>query len=81
MFIDLISFQGDKESACLVYEKAIAAEKEKEQSQLLPMLLIQYSRFLYMVSVCRNFEIMFALIFNHNYICLSNFCHLNIRQF
>ncbi|VAI53145.1 unnamed protein product [Triticum turgidum subsp. durum] len=40
---------GDKESACLVYEKAIAAEKEKEQSQLLPMLLIQYSRFLYMV--------------------------------
>ncbi|KAI4967096.1 hypothetical protein ZWY2020_031053 [Hordeum vulgare] len=40
---------GDKESACLVYEKAIAAEKEKEQSQFLPMLLIQYSRFLYMI--------------------------------
>ncbi|KAM0871484.1 hypothetical protein ACQ4PT_039374 [Festuca glaucescens] len=40
---------GDKESACLVYEKAIAVEKEKEQSQLLPTLLIQYSRFLYMV--------------------------------
>lgn len=40
---------GDKESACLVYEKAIGAEKEKEQSQLLPTLLIQYSRFLYMV--------------------------------
>ncbi|CAM0871886.1 unnamed protein product [Alopecurus aequalis] len=40
---------GDKESACLVYEKAIAAEKEKDQSQLLPTLLIQYSRFLYMV--------------------------------
>ncbi|KAL5219139.1 hypothetical protein ABZP36_019823 [Zizania latifolia] len=37
---------GDKESACLVYEKAIAAEKEKERSQILPTLLIQYSRFL-----------------------------------
>ncbi|KAI4978808.1 hypothetical protein ZWY2020_015561 [Hordeum vulgare] len=49
IFTDLISLQGDKESACLVYEKAIAAEKEKEQSQFLPMLLIQYSRFLYMI--------------------------------
>ena len=49
--------QGDKESACLVYEKAIAAEKEKEQSQLLPTLLIQYSRFLYMVSVYQNIRI------------------------
>ncbi|GJN08694.1 hypothetical protein PR202_ga26645 [Eleusine coracana subsp. coracana] len=39
---------GDKESACLVYEKAIAAEREKEQSQLLPTLLIQYSRFLFL---------------------------------
>jgi pre-mRNA-processing factor 39 len=39
---------GDKESACLVYEKAIAAEREKEQSQLLPVLLIQYSRFLFL---------------------------------
>jgi hypothetical protein len=47
----LISTQGDKESAFLVYEKAIAVEKEKEQSQLLPTLLIQYSRFLYMVGV------------------------------
>uniref|UniRef100_J3LLA6 Suppressor of forked domain-containing protein n=1 Tax=Oryza brachyantha TaxID=4533 RepID=J3LLA6_ORYBR len=37
---------GDKESACLVYEKAIAAEKEKDQSRILPILLIQYSRFL-----------------------------------
>ncbi|XP_062216513.1 pre-mRNA-processing factor 39-1-like [Phragmites australis] len=39
---------GDKESACLVYEKAIATEREKEQSQLLPTLLIQYSRFLFL---------------------------------
>ncbi|KAL6648586.1 hypothetical protein ACP70R_012810 [Stipagrostis hirtigluma subsp. patula] len=39
---------GDKESACLVYEKTIAAEREKEQSQLLPTLLIQYSRFLFL---------------------------------
>jgi pre-mRNA-processing factor 39 len=39
---------GDKESACSVYEKAIAAEREKEQSQLLPTLLIQYSRFLFL---------------------------------
>lgn len=56
----LISMQGDKESACLVYEKAIAAEKEKEQSQLLPTLLIQYSRFLYMVGARQNFRIMFV---------------------
>ncbi|OEL33725.1 Pre-mRNA-processing factor 39 [Dichanthelium oligosanthes] len=39
---------GDKESACSVYEKAIAAEREKEQSQLFPTLLIQYSRFLFL---------------------------------
>jgi pre-mRNA-processing factor 39 len=52
--------QGDKESACLVYEKAIAAEKEKEQSQLLPALLIQYSRFLYMVGVHRNVRIIYV---------------------
>ncbi|KAJ1298242.1 hypothetical protein BS78_01G438800 [Paspalum vaginatum] len=39
---------GDKESACSVYDKAIAAEREKEQSQLLPALLIQYSRFLFL---------------------------------
>ncbi|EEE58564.1 hypothetical protein OsJ_09874 [Oryza sativa Japonica Group] len=37
---------GDKESACSIYEKAIAAEKEKDRSQILPTLLIQYSRFL-----------------------------------
>ncbi|KAL6867622.1 hypothetical protein ACP4OV_015646 [Aristida adscensionis] len=36
---------GDKESACLIYEKAIAAERKKEQSPLLPTLLIQYARF------------------------------------
>ncbi|AQL08879.1 Tetratricopeptide repeat (TPR)-like superfamily protein [Zea mays] len=39
---------GDKELSCSVYEKAIAAEKGKEQSQLLPTLLIQYSRFLFL---------------------------------
>ncbi|KAF8717970.1 hypothetical protein HU200_025435 [Digitaria exilis] len=39
---------GDKESACSVYEKVIAAEREKDQSQLLPTLLIQYSRFLFL---------------------------------
>ncbi|CAL4921418.1 unnamed protein product [Urochloa decumbens] len=39
---------GDKESACSVYEKAIACEREKEQSQLLPTLLILYSRFLFL---------------------------------
>ncbi len=43
--------QGDKESACSIYEKAIAAEKEKDRSQILPTLLIQYSRFLSLVSV------------------------------
>ncbi|PWZ53817.1 hypothetical protein Zm00014a_016290 [Zea mays] len=40
---------GDKELSCSVYEKVIAAEKGKEQSQLLPTLLIQYSRFLFLV--------------------------------
>ncbi|ONL94523.1 Tetratricopeptide repeat (TPR)-like superfamily protein, partial [Zea mays] len=39
---------GDKELSCSVYEKVIAAEKGKEQSQLLPTLLIQYSRFLFL---------------------------------
>ncbi|XP_066398056.1 pre-mRNA-processing factor 39-1-like isoform X2 [Miscanthus floridulus] len=39
---------GEKELSCTVYEKAIAAEKGKEQSQLLPTLLIQYSRFLFL---------------------------------
>ncbi|WVZ55947.1 hypothetical protein U9M48_006544 [Paspalum notatum var. saurae] len=39
---------GDKESACSVYDTAIAAERGKEQSLLLPTLLIQYSRFLFL---------------------------------
>jgi pre-mRNA-processing factor 39 len=39
---------GDKECACSVYEKAISAEREKKHSQLLPTLLIQYSRFLFL---------------------------------
>jgi hypothetical protein len=48
--------QEDKESACLVYEKAISAEREKEHSQLLPMLLIQYSRFLFLVGLYQKFS-------------------------
>ncbi|XP_047087213.1 uncharacterized protein LOC124698844 [Lolium rigidum] len=38
---------GNEHLACIVYEKAIEAEKEKEHSKLLPLLLIQYSRFCY----------------------------------
>ncbi|KAH0458157.1 hypothetical protein IEQ34_013472 [Dendrobium chrysotoxum] len=41
---------GNKEDALSIYEKAIAAEQEKDQSQILPMLLILYSRFLYLVA-------------------------------
>jgi hypothetical protein len=48
--------QGDKECACLVYEKAISAEREKEHSQLLPTLLIQYSRFLFLVGLYQKFS-------------------------
>ncbi|KAJ3682409.1 hypothetical protein LUZ60_014982 [Juncus effusus] len=40
---------GEKESAFGIYEKEIAVEQAKEQSQLLPMLIVQYSRFLYLV--------------------------------
>ncbi|XP_042394457.1 pre-mRNA-processing factor 39-like isoform X1 [Zingiber officinale] len=40
---------GEKEAAFSIYERAINAEQEKEHSQLLPLLLIQYSRFLYLV--------------------------------
>ncbi|KAG1361886.1 pre-mRNA-processing factor 39 [Cocos nucifera] len=40
---------GDKDAAFSIYEKAIAAEQEKGQSQILPMLLVQYSRFVYLV--------------------------------
>lgn len=41
---------GNKEYALSIFEKAIAAEREKEQSQILPMLFILYSRFLYLVA-------------------------------
>lgn len=41
--------QGDKEAAFSIYEEAIAAERGKELSQVLPMLLVQYSRFLFLV--------------------------------
>ncbi|XP_057964062.1 pre-mRNA-processing factor 39-1 isoform X2 [Malania oleifera] len=41
---------GKLENAFLLYEQAIAIEKVKEQSQALPMLFAQYSRFSYLVS-------------------------------
>ncbi|KAJ0967496.1 hypothetical protein J5N97_024413 [Dioscorea zingiberensis] len=41
---------GFKEAAAAVYEEVIAAEQAKEHSQILPMLLVQYSRFLFLVS-------------------------------
>ncbi|XP_042412843.1 pre-mRNA-processing factor 39-like isoform X6 [Zingiber officinale] len=40
---------GEKEAAFSIYESAINAEREKEHSQLLQWLLIQYTRFLYLV--------------------------------
>ncbi|KAJ9543270.1 hypothetical protein OSB04_022977 [Centaurea solstitialis] len=40
---------GNLEDACSLYEQMIAIEKGKEQSQTLPFLLAQYSRFLYLV--------------------------------
>uniref|UniRef100_A0A1D1Y9D8 Pre-mRNA-processing factor 39 n=1 Tax=Anthurium amnicola TaxID=1678845 RepID=A0A1D1Y9D8_9ARAE len=40
---------GNRDAAFSVYEEAIAAERGKELSQVLPMLLIQYSRFIYLV--------------------------------
>ncbi|XP_042417525.1 pre-mRNA-processing factor 39-like isoform X3 [Zingiber officinale] len=40
---------GEKEAAFSIYESAINAEQEKEHSQLLQLLLIQYTRFLYLV--------------------------------
>lgn len=43
------SLKGNLEDACSVYEQAIAIEKGKEHSQSLPLLLAQYSRFLYLV--------------------------------
>ncbi|KAK9160262.1 hypothetical protein Syun_006603 [Stephania yunnanensis] len=41
---------GNKEDAFSLYEQAIAIEKGKEQSQTLPMLFVQYSRFVYLVA-------------------------------
>ncbi|KAI3915646.1 hypothetical protein MKX01_015471 [Papaver californicum] len=41
---------GNMEEAFSLYEQAIATEKGKEQSQILPMLFVQYSRFLYLVA-------------------------------
>eukprot|EP00262_Sarcandra_glabra_P008148 TRINITY_DN213_c0_g1_i1.p1 TRINITY_DN213_c0_g1~~TRINITY_DN213_c0_g1_i1.p1 ORF type:complete len:576 (+),score=118.86 TRINITY_DN213_c0_g1_i1:261-1988(+) len=41
---------GNKEASFSVYEEAIATEQGKEQSQILPMLFVQYSRFLYLVA-------------------------------
>ncbi|GLT41307.1 hypothetical protein SLA2020_153820 [Shorea laevis] len=41
---------GNLEDAFSLYEQAIAIEKGKEQSQTLPMLYAQYSRFLYLIS-------------------------------
>ncbi|KAH6813746.1 Tetratricopeptide repeat superfamily protein [Perilla frutescens var. frutescens] len=41
---------GKLEDACSLYEQAIAIEKGKEQSQTLPLLFAQYSRFVFLVS-------------------------------
>ncbi|CAN6460459.1 unnamed protein product [Victoria cruziana] len=41
---------GHAETAFSVYEEAIATEQGNEQSQMLPVLLVQYSRFLYLVA-------------------------------
>ncbi|KAK9137986.1 hypothetical protein Sjap_008580 [Stephania japonica] len=41
---------GNKEDAFSLYEQAIAIEKGKEESQTLPMLFVQYARFVYLVA-------------------------------
>ncbi|CAN1270163.1 Pre-mRNA-processing factor 39-1 [Linum perenne] len=41
---------GNLEDSYSLYEQAIAIEKGKEQSQVLPMLYAQYSRFVYLAS-------------------------------
>ncbi|KAL8055272.1 hypothetical protein ABFS82_04G045800 [Erythranthe guttata] len=41
---------GNLEDAYSLYEQAIAIEKGKEQSQALPLLFAQYSRFVFLVS-------------------------------
>ncbi|XP_043722636.1 pre-mRNA-processing factor 39-like isoform X2 [Telopea speciosissima] len=41
---------GNLEDAFSLYEQAIATEKGKEQSQTLPMLFVQYARFLCLVA-------------------------------
>ncbi|CAN1270169.1 Pre-mRNA-processing factor 39-1 [Linum perenne] len=42
--------RGNLEDSYSLYEQAIAIEKGKEQSQVLPMLYAQYSRFVYLAS-------------------------------
>ncbi|XP_010262449.1 PREDICTED: pre-mRNA-processing factor 39-like isoform X2 [Nelumbo nucifera] len=41
---------GNLQDALSLYEQAVATEKGKEQSQTLPMLFVQYSRFSYLVA-------------------------------
>ncbi|XP_011080113.1 pre-mRNA-processing factor 39 isoform X3 [Sesamum indicum] len=41
---------GNLDDACSLYEQAISIEKGKEQSQTLPLLFAQYSRFVFLVS-------------------------------
>ncbi|KAG0462969.1 hypothetical protein HPP92_021445 [Vanilla planifolia] len=41
---------GNKEAALSIFERAISAEREKQQSQILPLLLVLYSRFLFLVA-------------------------------
>lgn len=48
-YLPFLHLQGHLEVAFSVYEEAIATERGKEQSHLLPMLFVQYSRFLYLV--------------------------------
>ncbi|KAK6164395.1 hypothetical protein DH2020_001259 [Rehmannia glutinosa] len=42
---------GNLEDACSLYEQAIAIEKGKEQSQTLPLLFAQYSRFIFLAMI------------------------------
>lgn len=51
LHIDAFSFlQGNAETAYNIFEEAIATERQKDQSQMLPILYLQYSRFLLLVS-------------------------------
>ncbi|KAL0459358.1 UNVERIFIED_CONTAM: Pre-processing factor 39 [Sesamum latifolium] len=42
---------GNLDDACSLYEQAIAIEKGKEQSQTLPLLFAQYSRFVFLAMI------------------------------